>query len=105
MAEPQIRFNDGASYERMMGIWSRLAGDVFIDWRRARACDGSTSAAVVAPSASCWSNAARRPRSRASIRPKGSSPLRAHGPQRAWRNFARATRWRCPSPTTGLMPP
>jgi hypothetical protein len=21
MAEPQIRFNDGASYERMMGIW------------------------------------------------------------------------------------
>jgi hypothetical protein len=32
MAEPQIRFNDGASYERMMGIWSRLAADVFIDW-------------------------------------------------------------------------
>ena len=32
MAEQQIRFDDGASYERMMGIWSRLAGDVFIDW-------------------------------------------------------------------------
>jgi hypothetical protein len=29
MAEPQIRFNDGAGYERMMGVWSRLAGDVF----------------------------------------------------------------------------
>jgi ubiquinone/menaquinone biosynthesis C-methylase UbiE len=32
MAEPQIRFDDGASYERFMGIWSRMAGDVFIDW-------------------------------------------------------------------------
>jgi ubiquinone/menaquinone biosynthesis C-methylase UbiE len=32
MAEQQIRFADGAGYERMMGIWSRLAGDVFIDW-------------------------------------------------------------------------
>ncbi len=32
MAEEQIRFNDGAGYERMMGKWSRLAGDVFLDW-------------------------------------------------------------------------
>jgi SAM-dependent methyltransferase len=32
MAEPQIRFADGAGYERMMGRWSRLAGDVFLDW-------------------------------------------------------------------------
>jgi SAM-dependent methyltransferase len=32
MAEPQIRFEDGAGYERMMGIWSRLAGDIFLDW-------------------------------------------------------------------------
>jgi ubiquinone/menaquinone biosynthesis C-methylase UbiE len=32
MAEPQIRFDDGAGYERMMGKWSRLAGDVFLDW-------------------------------------------------------------------------
>lgn len=34
MAEQQIRFNDGAAYERMMGIWSRLAGNVFLDWVR-----------------------------------------------------------------------
>ena len=27
-----IRFDDGASYEQMMGTWSRLAGEVFIDW-------------------------------------------------------------------------
>ena len=32
MAEPQIRFDDGAAYERMMGTWSRLAGEVFLDW-------------------------------------------------------------------------
>lgn len=32
MAEPQIRFNDGASYERFMGVWSRFAGEIFLDW-------------------------------------------------------------------------
>ena len=32
MAESEIRFDDGASYEDMMGVWSRLAGEVFIDW-------------------------------------------------------------------------
>lgn len=32
MTERQIRFDDGAAYERMMGIWSRLAGDIFLDW-------------------------------------------------------------------------
>jgi SAM-dependent methyltransferase len=32
MAEPTIRFDDGAAYERMMGVWSRLAGEIFIDW-------------------------------------------------------------------------
>ncbi|HXC39618.1 MAG TPA: methyltransferase domain-containing protein [Burkholderiales bacterium] len=31
MNEP-IRFDDGAAYERFMGAWSRLVGDVFIDW-------------------------------------------------------------------------
>jgi ubiquinone/menaquinone biosynthesis C-methylase UbiE len=32
MAEHQIRFEDGAAYERMMGAWSRLVGAVFLDW-------------------------------------------------------------------------
>lgn len=27
-----IRFDDGAAYEWTMGIWSRLAGEVFLDW-------------------------------------------------------------------------
>ena len=32
MATQGIRFADGASYERMMGTWSRLVGDVFLTW-------------------------------------------------------------------------
>lgn len=31
MAE-RIVFEDGAGYERVMGTWSRLAGEVFLDW-------------------------------------------------------------------------
>lgn len=27
-----IRFDNGAAYERYMGIWSQLAGETFIDW-------------------------------------------------------------------------
>lgn len=32
MTEQQIRFDDGAAYEQMMGVWSRLAGEKFLDW-------------------------------------------------------------------------
>jgi SAM-dependent methyltransferase len=32
MADQQIRFDDGAGYERYMGKWSRLAGEIFLDW-------------------------------------------------------------------------
>jgi hypothetical protein len=32
MAQQPIRFDDGAAYERMMGTWSRLAGQAFLDW-------------------------------------------------------------------------
>ena len=32
MAERQISFNDGAAYERMMGVWSRSVGEIFLDW-------------------------------------------------------------------------
>jgi SAM-dependent methyltransferase len=32
MAEYQFCFDDGAAYERMMGGWSRLAGEIFLDW-------------------------------------------------------------------------
>jgi ubiquinone/menaquinone biosynthesis C-methylase UbiE len=32
MALQSIRFDDGATYEHMMGAWSRLVGQVFLDW-------------------------------------------------------------------------
>jgi SAM-dependent methyltransferase len=32
MAEQTIRFDDGAAYEQMMGIWSRKVGEIFLDW-------------------------------------------------------------------------
>src|ERR1700740_1863650 len=32
MAETQIRFDDGAAYERYMGDGSRRAGAIFLDW-------------------------------------------------------------------------
>jgi SAM-dependent methyltransferase len=32
MADNEIRFDDGAAYERYMGKWSQLAGETFLDW-------------------------------------------------------------------------
>ncbi len=32
MATDQIRFDNGDAYERYMGKWSQLAGEVFLDW-------------------------------------------------------------------------
>jgi SAM-dependent methyltransferase len=32
MTDQPIRFEDGAAYERYMGKWSRLAGEIFLDW-------------------------------------------------------------------------
>jgi ubiquinone/menaquinone biosynthesis C-methylase UbiE len=32
MSGPQIRFNDGAAYDRGMGQWSLPAGNIFLDW-------------------------------------------------------------------------
>ena len=32
MGEFQFRFDDGVAYERMMGTWSRAAGEIFLDW-------------------------------------------------------------------------
>jgi ubiquinone/menaquinone biosynthesis C-methylase UbiE len=31
-AIPEIRFNDGAAYEKFMGVWSRSVGETFLDW-------------------------------------------------------------------------
>lgn len=32
MTTPSIRFNNGSTYERYMGIWSRAAGESFLEW-------------------------------------------------------------------------
>jgi ubiquinone/menaquinone biosynthesis C-methylase UbiE len=32
MADNEIRFDDGAAYERYMGKWSQAAGEQFLDW-------------------------------------------------------------------------
>jgi len=32
MAQLPNRFDDGEAYERFMGVWSQLAGQVFLDW-------------------------------------------------------------------------
>jgi ubiquinone/menaquinone biosynthesis C-methylase UbiE len=32
MGEIQIRYDDGVAYDRMMGAWSRTAGEIFLDW-------------------------------------------------------------------------
>jgi len=32
MTQPPIRFEDGAAYERGMGAWSGLAGEIFLEW-------------------------------------------------------------------------
>ena len=37
MVATQIRFDDGAAYERYMGIWSQFAGEAFLDWLAAPA--------------------------------------------------------------------
>ena len=32
MAQQPIRFDDGEAYERALGVWSQLVGQVFLDW-------------------------------------------------------------------------
>jgi SAM-dependent methyltransferase len=32
VGEIQIRYDDGVAYERMMGTWSRAAGEIFLNW-------------------------------------------------------------------------
>ena len=79
MVQSQIRYDDGAAYERMMGAWSRIAGEIFLDWLTPTpACDGSTSDAAPVPLPSCSWNDARQPRFRGLIRLRRSYLLRAH---------------------------
>lgn len=40
---PELRFDDGAAYEQMMGVWSRSVREVFLDWLKpTKGCTGIT---------------------------------------------------------------
>ena len=47
MVEQAIQFNDGDVYERTMGVWSRLVGELFLDWLNPR--DGAVVASRSEP--------------------------------------------------------
>ena len=106
MAEQQIRYDDGAAYERMMGVWSRLAGETFLDWLAPRSglrwidvgCGNGAFTELLVER--CTPAEVR-----GSIRLKGNSPLREHDPQRAWRSSAGPTLWRFPLRRARSMQP
>jgi hypothetical protein len=106
MAETQIRFTDGAAYERFMGVWSRLAGDVFIDWLAPPpglrwvdvGCGNGAFTELLIERCSAQDVQGVDPSD-------ASSPLRAPGPARAPRNSMRAMPWRCPLPKRVLTRP
>jgi len=104
MIQQPIRFDDGAAYERMMGAWSQLVGQVFLDWLSPATgqrwidvgCgNGAFTEQLI--------HAARRSKRKASIRQRRSWPSRAPGQGQQARYFCRGMLWRCPSKTTGSM--
>jgi hypothetical protein len=32
MPDQKIEYSDGASYDKMMGVWSRIVGSEFLKW-------------------------------------------------------------------------
>jgi trans-aconitate methyltransferase len=89
----EIRFDDGAAYERMMGVWSRMVGEIFLDWVAPKpglswvdvGCgNGAFTELIVQRCALA--------RCTASIRRKVNSHLRARALARARLNSSRATR-------------
>src|SRR5438876_2906141 len=32
MSQIEVRYDDGVAYEKMMGTWSRAAGEIFLEW-------------------------------------------------------------------------
>ena len=107
MVEQKIRFDDGAAYEQMMGIWSWFAGEVFLDW-------------LAPPSGLRWIDIGCgtgaftellvercAPVEVQGIDPSEgrNSPLHAHDSRCARRSFARAMPWPFPSTLTGSTQP
>ena len=103
MPTNQIRFDDGAAYERYMGKWSQLAGETFLDWLAPKpglrwldvGCgNGAFTEMLVERCA---------PASVQGIDPSEAqlALCAQHDPRRRRRTVSvRAMRWRCLSPTT-----
>ena len=106
MPDQKIRFEDGASYERMMGTWSRLLEpNSYTGSRRVQACDGLMSVAATAHSRNCSSNVVRQPRFTASTRLKANLPSLAAAPLLGSPSFIKGTLWSCRSRTADSMRP
>ena len=102
MTQQPIRFDDGAAYDRGMGVWSQLAGHVFVDW--------------LAPSSGLrWIDIGCGSGAFTELLAQRYAPAEIHGidPSEAQFAFARlgqrcekprffgATPWHCPSRPTG----
>ena len=97
-------FADGKAYERLMGRWSRLAGEKFLDW-----LDAAEKSAMARRRLRQWRlhrsadravRAGRGHRRRSVRRP---ARLCAHaGRAQSWRNSASPTRRRCRLPTSSF---
>ena len=106
MTEQQIRFDDGAAYERMMGVWSQLAGEQFLEW-----LDPSGDQRWI--DVGCGNGAftelivqrCARPAWRAWIQPRGNWLLHAHGRPLGSPSSSKATQWPSLKPTSLSMLP
>src|SRR3569623_781765 len=105
MRDSQIRFDDGAAYERMMGVWSRLVGEVFLDWL-------SPAPGLDWIDVGCGNGAFTEllvercaPRAVVGVDPsEGSSALPAPDMPPASRASSGAMRWRCRARMMGSTP-
>ena len=102
MPTNQIRFDDGAAYERYMGKWSQLVGETFLDWLAPkpglRWLDvGCGNGAFTEMLVECCA-----PVSVHGIDPSEEQLAfaRTRPVSRVVRSFVRAMPWHCLSPTT-----
>jgi len=106
MAEHEIRFDDGAAYERMMGVWSRLAGDIFLEWLAPRS--GLRWIDIGCGSGAFTELLFERcaPAEVQGIDPsEGQLAFARAWPAARAAQFRQATPWHCPSLKTGSMQP
>ena len=93
MSEVESFFTDGEAYERRMGRWSRVVGEVFLDWLAMPnglrwidvGCGNGAFTEVLI--ARCAPSAVSP-----STRRKVSCARRARDPASSWRNFGRECR-------------